>query len=57
MKLNFTINKTKMTKKKILIIEDDNIIKIMDYVLKRRLRNVHIKDGNDAVEQILFSLI
>jgi hypothetical protein len=32
-----------MTKKKILIIEDDNIIKIMDYVLKRRLRNVHIK--------------
>jgi translation initiation factor IF-1 len=36
MKLNFTINKTEMTKKKILIIEDDNIIiKIMDYVLKR----------------------
>jgi hypothetical protein len=33
--MKFTINKIKMTKKKILIIEDDNlIIKIMDFVLK-----------------------
>jgi hypothetical protein len=25
----------------------------MDFVLKRRLRNVHSKDGNDAVDQII----
>jgi hypothetical protein len=38
MKLNFTINKIEMTKKKILIIEDDNlIIKIMDFVLKKKV--------------------
>jgi DNA-binding response OmpR family regulator len=43
-----------MTKKKILIIEDDNIIvKIMDYVLKKEGYETFIsKDGNDAVEQI-----
>jgi hypothetical protein len=43
MKLNFTINKTEMTKKKILILEDDNIIKIMDYVLKKEGYETFIK--------------
>jgi CheY-like chemotaxis protein len=59
MKLNFTINKIEMTKKKILIIEDDNlIIKIMDFVLKKEGYETFIsKDGNDAVDQLLSSLI
>jgi two-component system response regulator VicR len=43
-----------MTKKKILIIEDDNIIsKIMDFVLKKEGYETFIsQDGHDAINQI-----
>jgi DNA-binding response OmpR family regulator len=52
MKLNFTINKTEMTKKKILILEDDNII-LKSWIMFLKKKETFIsKDGNDAVDQI-----
>ncbi|MEZ7499702.1 response regulator [Flavobacterium sp. Arc3] len=43
-----------MAKKKILIIEDDElIIKIMEFILKKEGYETYVsKDGNDGVEQI-----
>ncbi|MDI6031610.1 response regulator [Flavobacterium sp. LB2P84] len=43
-----------MSQKKILIIEDDNlIIKILDFILKKEGYETYIsKDGNDGIDQI-----
>lgn len=56
MKSNFS-KKAKlaiMTKKKILIIEDDKlIIKILDFILKKEGYETHVStDGNDGIAQI-----